>query len=63
MSFHVERKKLVLKIALVQRLNHVNNNHAGIERPLDLRIAVSTPIVNFREGLPYMEVHAKMFTA
>jgi hypothetical protein len=36
MTLDIQRKKLVLEIALVQRLHHVNDNHARVERTLDL---------------------------
>lgn len=44
MPFHIQREKLVLKFALIQRFHHVYDDHAGVERTLDLEITVSTLI-------------------
>ncbi len=34
---HVQSKKLILPLVLIQRLHHVHENHTGVEWALDLK--------------------------
>lgn len=62
MPFHIQREKLVLEIALIQRLHHMHNDNTGVERTLDLKFTVSTRIQYWPERVSYMEMHAKVLT-
>lgn len=62
MPLHIQREKLVLEIALIQRLHHVHDDHAGVERAFDLETTVSTRIPNRQDRKSYVEMHAKVLT-
>jgi hypothetical protein len=50
-ALHIQRKKLVLEITLIQRFHHVHDDHAGVERAFDLETTISTRIQNRPERI------------
>jgi hypothetical protein len=63
MSLHIKREKLVLEVALVQRLHHVHNNHTGVEGTFDLKSESVIQSFAYAGRASYVEIHPQMLTA
>lgn len=65
MSFHIESKKLILPLILLQGLDHMHEDDAGVKRTLNLETELVQALD--RHGVsvwvPYVEIHPKMLTA